>query len=142
MNRSETIALIERIYAEAFNGHNPAALDDLFADDFVAYAPGYGGPLDRAGARWAVADYIRAFPDAHWEVEGIMVEGDQVAWRETFTGTHGQPLHGMPPTGRVVRATGMSMALLRAGRVWRHWSVYDSLGILQQIGLMPPLADD
>jgi steroid delta-isomerase-like uncharacterized protein len=137
MNREEASALIHRIYEEVFNGHRPSLLDELLAEDYVAYAAGYGGPLDREGAKWAVSDYIRAFPDAHWECEDILVDGDRVAWRESFTGTHRRELHGIPPSGAKVRAVGMSMAEIRDGRVWRQWSLYDSLGILQQIGGVP-----
>ncbi len=136
MTRDAAEALIHRIYA-AFNAHNPALLDTLFAEDYVDYSVGYGGPLDREGAKWAVSDYIRAFPDAHWEITDLLVDGDRVAWRETFTGTHGRELHGIPPTGAPVRAEGISLATLRDGRVWRHWSIYDSLGIMQQIGALP-----
>jgi predicted ester cyclase len=134
MNREEATALVRRIYEDAFNGHDPALFDELFAEDYVDYSVGYGGPLDRDGAKWALADYIRAFPDARWTFEDLLVDGNRLAWRETFTGTHGQELHSIPPTGRKVRAEGISMAELREGKVWRHWSIYDSLGILQQIG--------
>ena len=137
MNREEASALVRRIY-DAFNRHDPSLLDELLTDDYVAYAVGYDGPLDREGAKWAVADYIRAFPDAHWEFEDLLVDsdGDRVAWRETFTGTHGNDLHGIPATGRKVRAEGISMAQLRDGKVWRHWSIYDSFGIAQQVGAL------
>lgn len=136
MNREEALALLHRIYDEAFNGHDTSLLDELLTDDYVAYAAGYDGPLDREGAKWAVDDYIRAFPDAHWEFVDLLVDcdGDRIAWRETFTGTHGNDLHGIPPTGRKVRAEGISMAQLRDGKVWRHWSIYDSFGIAQQVG--------
>ena len=139
MNQESVADLIRRIYEDAFNGHNPAVFDELFTSDYIDYSVGYGGPMDREGAKWALADYIRAFPDAHWTFEDVLVDGDRVAWRETFTGTHGQELHGIPPTGRRVRAEGMSMAELRDGKVCRHWSIYDSLGIMQQIGAVPAI---
>ena len=65
VDREEASALIHPIY-EAFNDHDPSLLDELFTDDYIDYSVGYEGPLDREGAKWAVADYIRAFPDAQW----------------------------------------------------------------------------
>jgi predicted ester cyclase len=136
MTREEATSLIRRLYDKVFNGHDPSLLDEFFTDDFISYSAGYDGPLDRDGAKWAVADYIRAFPDAQWEIESLIVDGDNVAWRDSFAGTHERDLHGFPPTGRRVQAEGMSMAELRDGKVWRHWSIFDNLSILLQVDIV------
>ena len=55
--------------------------------------------------------YFTAFPDGHWEVIDILVEGvadgDRAAWRERFTGTQQGEFMGMPPTGRKVAVDGI-----------------------------------
>ena len=81
--------------------------------------------------------YLRAFPDAQWSVEDIIVQGDKAAWRERFTGTHQGELMGIPATGKKVDVTGISMGLLRDGKPAIHWSVYDNLGMMQQLGVVP-----
>ena len=56
-----------------------------------------------------------------------------VSYRSTHTGS----FMGHPPTGNVVRVTGMDIMRYRDGQVIELWSQFDDLGLLQQIGIVP-----
>jgi predicted ester cyclase len=66
-------------------------------------------------------------------VEDEIVAGDVVAVRWTVTGTHRGQLPGLPPTGKSISLTGMSIARLRDGKFVESWNNWDALGMMQQL---------
>ena len=61
-------------------------------------------------------------------------EGDKVATRKTFHGTHEGEFMGIPPTGRRVSIGLIDIVRISEGRVVEHWSMGDNLGMMQQLG--------
>jgi predicted ester cyclase len=85
--------------------------------------------------------WLSAFPDAHFEVSDIIVEGPMAAWRARFTGTNTGSLNGMPPTGKQVDVPAVHMGRLADdGRPIEHWTGNDMVILLQQLGVVPSLA--
>jgi predicted ester cyclase len=84
-----------------------------------------------------VAEYVaavtRAFPDYHAAVVEAIAEGDLVAARMHFTGTHEGEALGRPPTGRKVAYAGTAWARVRDGVIDEMWVVGDTVGLLEQI---------
>ena len=60
-----------------------------------------------------------------------------LAWRDTFTGTHQGELMGIPPTGKRISVTGVHYGRARDGMAVEHWAGVDTLGMLQQLGIVP-----
>jgi len=81
--------------------------------------------------------YITAFPDARFTVEDQIAEGDRVASRYTFRGTHQGELMGIAPTGKQVTVTGMIINRIVNGKSEEGWLNFDALGMLQQLGAAP-----
>lgn len=61
-------------------------------------------------------------------------EGDMIAIRHTWRGTHEGEFAGLDPTGKQVRGTGMVFTRFEDGKVIEDRSVDDTLGLLQQLG--------
>ena len=68
-----------------------------------------------------------------------MAARDLVLTRFTARGTNLGPFLGHPPTGRVVTYTGFDMNRIEGGKIVESWVSYDALGLLQQLGLVPPI---
>ncbi len=83
--------------------------------------------------------YITAFPDARFTVEDEIAEGERVASRYTFRGTHQGELMGIPPTGKSVTVTGMIINRIVNGQSEEGWLNFDALGMLQQLGVVPAM---
>jgi steroid delta-isomerase-like uncharacterized protein len=81
-----------------------------------------------------------AFPDLHFEVHERIMEGDRIALRYTVTGTHQGDFQQIPATGKRVAVTAISVNHIRDGKVAEAWNNSDTLGLLQQLGVIPPLA--
>jgi predicted ester cyclase len=81
-----------------------------------------------------------AFPDLHIAIDDLIAEGDQVAVRLTFRGTHMSDLVTMrhiPATGKQVIESIISIIRFTGGKVVEVWSQPDTLGFLQQLGAIP-----
>jgi predicted ester cyclase len=81
--------------------------------------------------------FASAFPGARFTIEGMIAEGDRVATKKTFTGTHRGEFAGIPPTGREVTVTYVDILRLRDGRIVEHWLSMDQLSFMQQLGVIP-----
>lgn len=75
--------------------------------------------------------------DGHWAIEEIFSVGDRVTVRWTGTGTHVAELNGIPATGRTIRVDAISIHRMADGRIAETWEVWDTLGFLQQLGVVP-----
>jgi steroid delta-isomerase-like uncharacterized protein len=127
-------ALVRRYYEELWNRWDLALVDVLLADD-LAFRGSLGVQVQgRAGFRRYVELVRSAFPDFHNTVEELLVDGDRVAARLTYRGTHRGPLFGLAPSGRAVRYAGLALFQIRDGRIADGWVLGDTLGLLRQLG--------
>jgi predicted ester cyclase len=46
-------------------------------------------------------------------------------------------LLGIPRTGKQISMTGMTIWRIADGKIVEHWSEMDTLGLLQQLGVIP-----
>ncbi len=80
----------------------------------------------------------QAFPDVLFEAEDLVAEGDKVAFRLNWTGTHQGEFFGIPPTGTRATVSEMHMFRIADGKVVERWGEWDALGLMQQLGAAPP----
>ena len=95
-------------------------------------------PNNRMGLKHLIAGFRAAFPDLHCTVEDEIIDGDRIAAHWTLRGTHEGAFLGSPPTGRTVEVQGIFFARTAGGRIVENWIVLDQLGMLQQLGIVPP----
>ncbi len=137
MSAEENKALMHRFVEAVQNQHNLALLDDLLAPTFVNHSAPPGLPADREGVRQLFTLFRAAFPDGRMTIEQMVAEGDKVATRKTFQGTHQGEFLGIAPTGRQVAISLIDIVRLVDGKLVEHWNVVDNLGLLQQLGVVP-----
>jgi predicted ester cyclase len=81
--------------------------------------------------------FLNAFPDCQFTIDDMIAEGDRVATKKTFSGTHTGEFNGIAPTGRSVSITFVDILRLRDGKIVEHWLSMDQLSFMQQLGLLP-----
>jgi steroid delta-isomerase-like uncharacterized protein len=119
------------------NAQDLGAVDDFVPPDFVEHVPLPGQGPGREGLRHAVGMLLEAFPDLRWRTEQQVAEGDTVVSRFTWTGTHRGEFLGVPATGRRVAVWGVVMDVVRDGLLVESRIIMDTLGLLQQLGVIP-----
>ena len=132
-------ALGRRFIEEAWHGRNLAALDDIFDANFVAHDP-TNTPPGLEGYKQQISMFHNAFPDLQTTVEDEIVEGDRLVMRFTMRGTHQGPLMGIPPTGKQITISGISIGRIANGKIVENWTNADLLGLFQQLGVIPSIA--
>ena len=133
----ENKAIVRRQEEELFTQGNLAAADDIYAPDYVGHDP--SNPEDIKGleaAKQAASDYRKAFPDLRVTVEDLIAEGDKVAARLRFRGTHRGEMDGIAPTSRHVDCTGIVISRIEEGKIAEDWANFDDLGMMQQLGVI------
>ena len=122
-----------------FNQRDYAAVDLLFTKDHANHAirTSQGPVKGREGVQAVIKAIASAFPDFQMKILDLIAEGDRVAYRMQFTGTHKGPYMGIKPTGKKVSFEAMHILRFADGKVAEHWSVRDDLTRLRQLGQFP-----
>jgi steroid delta-isomerase-like uncharacterized protein len=137
MSLEDNKAIVRAHVAALFNQHRVAQTDEFFAQDYLDHAPLPGQAPGLAGAKQKWMSYLTAVPDLRATIEDMVAEGDKVAVRWTVQGTHRGELLGIPPTGKHVRFSGISIYRLAVGKIAEQWEQWDRLPLLQQLGVLP-----
>jgi steroid delta-isomerase-like uncharacterized protein len=131
VSAEENKAVLRR-WIEAYNERDLQAEADVLAPDYVAHVPAVPGPLEGLEAwRQFSGSFAEAFPDIRLSIEDIMAEGDMVAARVAFRGTHRGEFQGIPPTGKEVAFSSIEVNRVVEGKVEEHWVELDLLGVMQ-----------
>ena len=70
----------------------------------------------------------------------MIAEGDKVVTRFTMRGTHQGEFMGIPSTGKHVSVTGIGIDRIKDGNFVESWMNEDNLGLMQQLGAIPQMA--
>lgn len=139
MSRSNQ-EIIRRVCEDLWGKGNVDLVEELYAENYVDLNPAPGIPAGREGVKMQAAAYHQAFPDMHVTLEETVAEGDKIMARYTIRGMHTGDLMGIPPTGKSVEITGISIVRIEAGQVVEEFSLADMMGLFQQLGLAPDMA--
>lgn len=142
MSTAANKATARRFFEEIVNARQWGVADEIFSADHTYHDP--ASPLvgiGPEGQKQLIGAYVAAYPDLHHQVEEQIAEGDTVVTRWTATGTHQGALLGVPPTGKAATVWGFWLHRLVDGKIVESWNVWDTLGMLQQLGVIPPPAE-
>jgi predicted ester cyclase len=137
---AENKAVSRRFIEEGFSTGNLAVAHEYIASNFANYDPGTPPlPAGPEGYKQLVTMYRTAYPDLKLTVEDLLAEGDKVAARWTARGTNTGKLGDMAPTGKPMTVTGISILTITGGKVGTQYTNWDTLGMLQQLGVIPKM---
>jgi steroid delta-isomerase-like uncharacterized protein len=129
-------ARAREFFETVINQKNLDYLDLLLAENFVDHED--LGPVkpDRNGVKQFLGMLISAFPDLNVTVEDVISDGDKVAIRSTWQGTHQGEFMGIPPTGKAVSYAGIDIMKFSGEAVSEHWGLSDNMTMMTQLGLL------
>ena len=131
-----------RLIEEGLSAGRHEVIDELVAPTFVNHDPSATGDMvGRDGLRQLIDMYRTAFPDLRVSLEEQLAERDLVATRWSARGTHHGPILGIEPTAKQSTVTGITIDRIEDGKIVESWNNWDTLGMLQQLGVMPALAE-
>jgi predicted ester cyclase len=127
--------------AEAWYKGNLDALDDVDDPDIVVHMIGYPDFLGREGHKQYIAGARKAFSDYRQEWADLILEGDTMAARYTAQMKHTgpSPMIPGPPTGKELTVTAAMFFHLKNDKIVEMFIYSDNMGLMQQLGLLPPM---
>jgi steroid delta-isomerase-like uncharacterized protein len=129
--------LIAEYIESVWNNADLASLDDLTLATFT-YHLGGRPPRNKAQMKSFLQAVHTAFPDWRVQIRATIAEGNTVAVQWDGTVTHLGEFQGIPPTGKKVSVSGINMYWFEDGKIAREWEQMDTMGMLQQLGVIPP----
>jgi steroid delta-isomerase-like uncharacterized protein len=138
---TKKIKALERHVLEENNKGKTAALavmDELYATDFVMHGSTESEDIHGLkNVKQSMSEYYNAFPDLHYTLDDMVVEGDKVVIRCTGTGTHKGEFMGIPPTNKKVKLQAIAIDRVVGGKIVEEWGISDTLSLMQQLGVVP-----
>lgn len=133
----ENEALARRFFEELCNQRNGAVADEIVSASYVSHGPQAPPAAGPDGVRARIAVYQDAL-DGYWDVQEILPAGaDHVVVRWIGRGTHNAELMGVPATGATIAVDAITIFQIADGKIAEEWTVWDALGLLQQVGAVP-----
>lgn len=129
---------VKNFYEMVVNRKNTVFANSLISADFKDHNPFHGSDGTREGTKKFFLEYFVSFPDLKFTVDRMVAEGDMVVSHVTATGTNKGTFMGMAATGRKVKIMGMDMVRVANGQLAERWGVWDTMGMMTQLGLVPP----
>lgn len=134
----EAKAVIRRWNDEGWSGGNYELAHEIIAPVMTVHgAGGQAVGMGPDGLIGLIKTWRTAFPDGKMAVDDLIVEGDLVGIRNTWSGTQTGEFYGIPPTGKYVEVTSVGLDRVKDGQVVEGWGELDMVGMMQQLGAMP-----
>ncbi len=129
-------AVVERYWNELWNDKRGEILDEIAIDPVTFHFPDGQAHQPPTLHKWFETALV-AFPDVHFTVDIMMAEDDLVAARWSYVATNTGEFLGRPGTGKRVIDKGIDIFRIANGKIVEMWVAQDSLGLLQQLGVLP-----
>jgi len=134
----DNATIVRRFTEEVITQGDMDAAAQFVWEDVVEQVPLPGQGPGLEGLK-DILRYMRSgFPDIDFSIKEQISEGDKVASRFEWTGTHRGEFLGVPATGKPVRVWGIVIDRLEEGRIKDTRIIMDTLGLMMQLGAIPP----
>jgi predicted ester cyclase len=129
-------AVVRRFYEQMCNERKNELAAELFTADHQMHDPQVPTGQGPRGMAETVSVYQQGV-NGHWGIDEIFSSGDRVVVRWTGSGTHVGEVNGISPTGNKIRVDAITIHRMDNGKIAETWEVWDTLGFLQQLGVVP-----
>jgi len=119
---------------EIWNEGNLAIADELYDPDYVGHAVELEDVVGIDAFKEDVTNVRTDYPDFKFTVEEIIVKDDKIVERWIATGTNTGTTSDIPPTGKKIRVSGVSIIHVVNGKFVERWTYYNEATVLRQIG--------
>ncbi|TDC63684.1 ester cyclase [Micromonospora sp. KC207] len=135
MDRDDALRLVDD-FVGAYNDGDLSRLDRCVAAGYRH--PNPAAAQGRDGMKQAVARWCSAVDGLRLPVEDVIVEGDKIVVRMTFSGRRVGAILDIPPSGREFSIGLVDIFVVEDGLLAGHWDEMDRLGLYRQLGAPVP----
>lgn len=119
----------------AFEKDAVSDLESFFTADYVRHSP--QADISRDDFLTVIRDRARAFPDLKTVILDVVEDKDKIAYRWESHGTHQCTFMNVPPTGRTVRVSGITISRISGEKIAEDWSSWQNSDVLHGMSVFP-----
>lgn len=133
-------AIVRRFYEEVMNRGNASLLDEIVAPDFTDHGEAlFGSPQGWDALKRSIIETPTIFANLNVQLHDVIADGELVGVRGTMRCFQHEEFLGISPSGNELTWNGLALFRVMNGKITERWFNSDSLSIVQQLGLVPPL---
>jgi steroid delta-isomerase-like uncharacterized protein len=117
---------------EAWNAGDVDSYLDLYSEDIKLHAGTYDFP-DKAAVAGMYKGFHAAVPGVQLEIHDAFGDGERLACRYTVRGTQTGELMGIPPSGKEISMTGITIMHFDGDQVAERWDSDDSAEVFAKL---------
>jgi steroid delta-isomerase-like uncharacterized protein len=138
LTEEEMKALANR-YVEAYNVGDLSIFDEIISPEIVQHNI-EGDIIGIEAFKESAASLRTAYPDIKLSFDELILKGDKIVTRWTITGTNTGPSSDLPPTGKNIKVSGVTIGHIINGKTNEEWVYYNGAAVLNQLGfkITPP----
>lgn len=111
-------ALVHQYFDRLLNQHDLAVCDELLAADYCDHDAPAETPLGPLGTKAYISSFLDTYPNLQVDIEKVVAEGNRVAARLIWNGTHATTGDPLCQVGVVI------VRLNEQGKLAERWSTY------------------
>jgi predicted ester cyclase len=131
-------AVYRRMVEEVVNQGKMEVIPELFHPDYADHVAPPGTTPGLAGVEEIFTMFRTGFPDVKFNIDQMVGEGNYVATLVHGEGTQTGQFIQFPPSGKHAVWRSVGFFRVEDGLIREHWGIPDLLGLLIQIGIIPP----
>jgi steroid delta-isomerase-like uncharacterized protein len=141
MTPEEIKSALVKMNDDAWHKGDLDAAYEIYSDDVVFQRVPFPPVVGKEANKKLDEGMLAAFTETRLTINEMVVEGDAAVLRWTWEAVHSgtSPSLGIPATGKHISMTGCSIYHFKGGKIVEQWEYSDMLGLLQQVGVIPPL---
>jgi predicted ester cyclase len=132
--------VIKRLYKDVLSDWNMDLVDEFVAPPFRSHDMPANSPTGPKAFRDFYSDTILSvLPDARYEMDDLVAEGDKVVVRWRLLGTHKGVYLDIEPTGKLITLRGIAIYRLENSMILERWVITDLYGLFQELKKQQPV---
>ena len=141
MSAAANKEIVRRFFEEAWNQNRVAELSEYISANNVTHPGTVTWPFGPEAAAQLMKIWRTGLPDYQCQIQEMIAEGNTVAVRITFGGTHTGRFdvasRSLPPSGKTLFDTEILFFHLTDSKITEIWAAWDRLSVLEQLGAIP-----
>ena len=134
---TEQPAAVARKFHTLYDQGDLAGMEQLVSKNCIVHQPGVPDALDFAAFRQIGVTFLSAFKNSRHVFEEQIAEGDKVMLRGTWSATQTGDFQGIPASGKSFKIDILIIDRVVEGKIVEHRAMMDTLGFMQQLGVIP-----
>lgn len=136
MATEDNLSRMRRLIEVGIGKGDLAVIEELIAPSCIEHQRGNNPGSD--GVKQVAETLHRWMSDFSLSVEDVAVSGDLVWTRNRARGVNTGAVMGNPPSGKAIEVDVIDICRFEGGQVVEHWGIADQVGLMLQVGAIPP----